>query len=167
VGGIQHFVNLPSEEVYTTPDPERTEGVVRSTKPLVLGDGAIVRGLSVRFEGARAVAIDAESGADLLRTRAAADDGASRLGEVALVDSAGRVGRTGTVFYETLLDENAASHIALGGGFEEMLDEAERARCNRSKIHVDFMIGSDEVEVTGLTREGARVPVLRGGSWQL
>jgi aminopeptidase len=102
-----------------------------------------------------------------MRGRAAFDEGASRLGEVALVDQEGRVGRLGTVFYDTLLDENAASHIALGDGSPEGLSGEDRRRRNRSSIHIDFMIGSDEVAVTGITREGERVPVLRGGSWQL
>ena len=167
VDGIEHLANLPTEEVYATPDPERADGHVRSTKPLVLGDGTIIRGLEVRFEGGRAVELDADQGAGVMRGRAAFDEGASRLGEVALVDQEGRVGRLGTVFYDTLLDENAASHIALGDGSPEGLSGEDRRRRNRSSIHIDFMIGSDEVAVTGITREGERVPVLRGGSWQL
>jgi aminopeptidase len=167
VDGIVHLANLPTEEVYATPDPQRADGHVRSTKPLVLADGTIIRGLEVRFEGGRAVEIDAERGAGVMRGRAAFDEGASRLGEVALVDREGRVGRLGTVFYDTLLDENAASHIALGDGSDEGLSVEDRRRRNRSSIHIDFMIGSDEVAVTGITREGERVPVLREGSWQL
>jgi aminopeptidase len=167
VDGIEHLANLPTEEVYATPDPERADGHVRSTKPLVLGDGTIIRGLEVRFGGGRAVELDADQGAGVMRGRAAFDEGASRLGEVALVDREGRVGRLGTVFYDTLLDENAASHIALGDGSPEGLSGEDRRRRNRSSIHIDFMIGSDEVAVTGITREGERVPVLRGGSWQL
>jgi aminopeptidase len=167
VDGIEHLANLPTEEVYATPDPERADGRVRSTKPLVLGDGTIIRGLEVRFEGGRAVEIDAEQGAGVMRGRAAFDEGASRLGEVALVDREGRVGRLGTVFYDTLLDENAASHVALGDGSDLALSEEDRQRRNRSSIHIDFMIGGDEVAVTGITHGGERVPVLRGGSWQL
>jgi aminopeptidase len=167
VDGIEHLSNLPTEEVYATPDPERADGHVRSTRPLVLGDGTIIRGLEVRFEGGRAVAIDAEHGAGVMRSRAAIDEGASRLGEVALVDREGRIGRLGTVFYDTLLDENAASHIALGEGSPGGLSEEDRRRRNRSAIHIDFMIGSDEVAVTGITREGERVPVLRDGTWQV
>ncbi len=167
VDGIEHLANLPTEEVYATPDPARAEGRVRSTKPLVLGDGTIIRGLEVRFEGGRAVEIDAEQGAAVMRGRAAFDEGAARLGEVALVDREGRIGRLGTVFYDTLLDENATSHIALGDGFDDGLDEEDRPRRNRSSIHIDFMIGGDDVAVTGITREGERVPVLRGGAWQI
>jgi aminopeptidase len=167
VGGIVHLANLPTEEVYATPDPQRADGRVRSTKPLVLADGTIIRGLEVRFERGRAVEIDAEQGAGVMRGRAAFDDGAARLGEVALVDREGRVGRLGTVFYDTLLDENAASHIALGDGFDEGLSDEDRSRRNRSSIHIDFMIGGDEVAVTGITGDGVRVPVLRDGSWRI
>ena len=119
------------------------------------------------FEGGRAVAIDADEGAEVLRGRAAFDEGASRLGEVALVDRESRVGGLGTIFYDTLLDENAVSHIALGAGDELAVGEDDRARSNESAIHVDFMIGGDDVAVTGITRDGRRVPLLRNGSWQL
>jgi aminopeptidase len=168
VDGIRHLPNVPSEEVFTSPDPERVEGRVRSTKPLVLTDGTVVRGLEVRFEGGRAVEIDAAEGADVLRGRAQIDDGAARLGEVALVDRESRIGQLGTVFYETLLDENAVSHIALGSGFSWSVEtDEDRARVNQSAVHIDFMIGGDDVEVTGVTRDGARVAVLRNGAWQL
>lgn len=165
--GLEHMANLPSEEVFTSPDAARAEGVVRSTKPLVLDDGALVRGLTVRFERGRAVAIDAEEGAEIIRGRCATDEGAARLGEVALVDRAGRIGALGTVFYSTLLDENAASHVAFGDGFDFVLDEEERARRAHSAIHIDFMIGGEEVDVSGITVAGERVPVLRGGDWQI
>ena len=165
--GLRHLRNVPTEEVFTSPDPERVDGHVRSTKPLVLNDGTLVRGLEVRFEAGRAVDISAEEGGEVLRGRAQIDAGASRLGEVALVDRESRIGRLGTVFYETLLDENAASHIALGAGFSFSVDSDEdRARVNDSAVHIDFMIGGDDVDVTGLTRDGERVPLLRGGVWQ-
>jgi aminopeptidase len=165
--GIEHMPNLPTEEVFTSPDPQRAEGFVRATKPLVLTDGTIITGLTMRFEGGRAVAIEAESGADALRARSARDEGATRLGEVALVDGEGRIGALGTVFYDTLLDENAASHIALGDGFDFVLDQDDHPRRNRSGVHIDFMIGGDDVAVTGLTNEGERVPILRSGAWQI
>ncbi len=111
--GQTHIPNLPTEEVFTSPDPERTEGVVTSTKPLLVS-GRAVNGLRVRFEGGRAVQINADEGAGLLRELVKRDADADRLGEVALVDSSGRIGATGTVFHDTLLDENAASHIAVG-----------------------------------------------------
>jgi len=166
IDGIAHMPNLPSEEIFTAPDPQRVDGEVRSTKPLVVG-GTIVRGLRVRFEGGRAVSIEADEGGELLAQYAQRDDGACRLGEVALVDADGRIGPLDTVFYDTLIDENAASHIALGAAYEFTADESDHARLNRSQIHIDFMIGSPEVDVTALTADGERVPVLRGGAWQL
>jgi aminopeptidase len=118
--------------------------------------------------GDDAVKVDADEGADALRATVAKDDGASRLGEIALVDKEGRIGPLRTVFYETLLDENAASHIALGNAYTfPVEDEADRERVNKSGIHVDFMIGSNELDVDGITSDGDRVPVLRGGSWQI
>jgi aminopeptidase len=167
VDGIVHMANLPSEEVFTTPDPDRTEGVVRSTRPLALGDGPIVRGLVVRFEGGRAVEITADEGGEIMRGRAALDPGAGRLGEVALVDRESRIGRLGTTFFDTLLDENAVSHIALGDGDPALVGEGDRSRVNESATHVDFMIGDDDVAVTGIAGDGSRVPVLRRGAWQL
>jgi len=165
--GRTHYPNLPTEEVFTTPDPERVDGYVSATMPLELY-GSFMNGIRIEFEGGRAVKIDADEGADALRATAAKDDGASRLGEIALVDKEGRIGPLETVFYETLLDENAASHIALGNAYTfPVEDEADRARVNKSGIHVDFMIGSNELDVDGITREGDRVPVLRGGSWQI
>ena len=167
VDGLEHMPNLPTEEVFTTPDPERTQGSVRSTKPLVLIDGTVVRDLVVHFEGGRVSGLEASAGGETLRTILGTDGGAARLGEVALVDREGRIGELGTVFYDTLLDENAASHIALGQGFPFVLDEQDRERSNESEIHIDFMIGSDELSVTGITKDGDRVPVLAGGRWQI
>src|SRR6476661_4387147 len=115
--GIPHRPNVPSEEAFTTPDPTRVDGEVRATRPLGIG-GTVMTGLRVRFKDGRAVAIDADEGAEVLRARTAIDDGGVRLGEVALVDGESRIGQLGTVFYETLLDENAACHIALGQGFD-------------------------------------------------
>jgi aminopeptidase len=165
--GLRHFPNLPTEETFTTPDPLRTEGHVTATKPLVLRDGTIIKGLRVRFEGGVAVEIEADQNAEALRAQLSVDDGALRLGELALVDEAGRIGPLGTVFFETLLDENAASHIALGSGFPFLVDPDQVDRTNESATHVDFMIGSPELDVDGLTADGERVPVLRGGGWQI
>ena len=164
--GVVHVPNLPTEEVFTAPDPERADGVVRATKPLELGS-AVIKGFTVRFEGGRAVAIDAEAGAEVLRDWAATDDDASRLGEVALVDREGRIGPLGTTFYNTLLDENAASHIALGNAYEISVGPEDVPRLNKSAVHVDFMIGGNEVAVTGFTKQGDAVPVLRDGIWQI
>jgi aminopeptidase len=165
--GLRHLPNLPTEEVFTTPDPERTEGHVTSTKPLVLKDGTIVRGLRMSFQAGRAVDVAADENGGAIRSKVELDDGSGRLGEVALVDRQGRIGPLGTVFYDTLLDENAASHVALGNGFIFAVGEEDLGRLNESSIHIDFMIGSPELEVTGVTREGERVPVLRGGDWQI
>jgi aminopeptidase len=164
--GIEHYANLPSEEVFTTPDPTRTEGTVTATKPLDIS-GTVIEGLKVRFEGGRAVQIDADSGADVLRGRAAKDDGAAQLGEVALVDKAGRIAESGSVFFNTLLDENAASHIALGNAYRDAVAESEWDQINDSQIHIDFMIGSPEVDVFGLDADGNETPVLVGGDWQI
>ncbi len=166
IDGIEHVPNIPTEEVFTTPDPARTEGHVTSTKPLEL-TGATITGLRVRFEGGRAVEIDADEGAAVLGSLARQDDGGDRLGEVALVDRESRIGQLGTIFYDTLLDENAASHIALGQGLEFAVEgDDARAAMNASTIHVDFMIGSNEVAVTGMTAGDREVPLLRGGDWQ-
>jgi aminopeptidase len=166
VGGIEHMPNLPTEEVFTSPDPQRADGHVTSSKPLVLIDGTVVRNLRVRFDGGRVAALEADTAQDTMRTIVARDDGAARLGEVALVDAEGRIGKLDTVFYDTLIDENAASHIALGQGFPFLVAEAERERVNESQIHIDFMIGSPEMTVTGITAEGDRVPVLVDGRWR-
>ena len=167
VDGRRHSPNIPTEEVFGTPDPERVEGHVSATMPLELS-GTIIDGIRIEFEAGRAVKIDAASNAEVLRAVASRDDGASRLGEIALVDREGRIGPLERVFYDTLLDENAASHIALGGAYDHPVeDPAEKARINKSVVHVDFMIGSREVEVDGITHDGEHVPVLRDGAWQV
>jgi aminopeptidase len=160
------MANLPTEEVFTSPDPDRTEGVVRATKPLTT-QGRIINGLTVRFEAGRAVQIEADSGAETLRAMVEQDDGGARFGELALVDREGRIGPLDTVFYDTLLDENAASHVALGSAYDAAVGDEDRGRLNRSSIHIDFMIGSSEVDVTGVTRDRERVPVLRDSTWQI
>lgn len=172
--GIKHVANMPTEEVFTTPDARRVEGTVRSTLPLQI-QGNIVRDLEVRFEGGRAVEVHAASGEDVLRTHIATDDGAARLGEVALVDGHSAVGKTGLVFYETLFDENASSHIALGASILQALpwaadvspDERHSRGVNHSSIHTDFMIGSNDLEIDGVTSTGEAVPILRNGDWVL
>ena len=167
VDGIDHMPNIPSEEIFSVPDPLRTEGVVRATKPLVLG-GSIIEGLEVEFKGGKAIRIDADKNAEILRGYCDRDEGASRLGEVALVDGDGRIGKLGTTFFDTLLDENAASHIALGSSYGMCLDgDDDRDRINLSRIHVDFMIGSHDVVVTGLDGDGGRSEVLSEGRWAI
>ena len=167
VDGRRHSPNIPTEEVFGTPDPERVEGYVSATMPLELS-GSIIEGIRIEFEGGRAVKVDAATGAEALRAVVARDEGASRLGEIALVDGKGRIGPLGRVFYDTLIDENAASHIALGGAYEHPVDDpTERQRINRSKVHIDFMIGSPALDVDGITHDGEHVPVLRAGAWQV
>ena len=172
--GIKHVANMPTEEVFTTPDARRVDGTVRSTLPLQI-QGNIVRGLEVRFADGRVAEIRAESGEEVMRTHAATDDGAARLGEVALVDGHSRVGKTGLVFYDTLFDENASSHIALGasivqavpGASEQTAEERHARGVNHSSIHTDFMIGSNELEIDGVTADGEAVPIIRNGDWLL
>lgn len=166
VDGLVHMPNLPSEEIFTTPDPARVDGHVTSTKPLVVA-GNIIRGLQVTFAGGVATQIDADEGADVMRGITRRDEGAARLGEVALVDGEGRIGPLGTVFYDTLLDENAASHIALGSAYAMCVGDEDADAINTSLIHIDFMIGSPEVDVLGVTADGREVPVLVGGAWQV
>ena len=125
-------------------------------------------GIRIRFERGRAVGIEADANAETLRQRCATDEGAARLGEVALVDGASRIGRLGRTFFNTLLDENAASHVALGDAYATPIaDPADLPRINESEIHMDFMIGSNEVAVSGVTRGGDEVPLLVGGAWQI
>jgi aminopeptidase len=164
--GLQHHPNLPTEEVFAVPDPERVQGTVRSSKPLQL-DGSVIRDFTVEFDGGRVKRIEAAANGGILEAYAARDEGASRLGEIALVDGRGRVGPLQTVFYDTLIDENAASHMALGQGFDWAVGDEDIPRVNRSQIHVDFMFGADDVEVDGVRRSGERLPLLRGGAWQI
>jgi aminopeptidase len=174
--GRKHVPNLPTEEVFTTPDWRRTEGVYTATRPLQLpNEGVVVRDLRIRFEGGKAVEVEASSGADVVRAQLSIDEQAAYLGEVALVDSSSAVGRTGTTFMDTLFDENATCHVAYGGGFpfsiaggqtmsaEERLD----AGINVSRMHTDVMIGGPEVEVTGVARDGDEVTIIRDDVWSL
>lgn len=141
--------------------------MVTATKPLLIPGATPITGLKVHFEEGRAIHFEADSGAEALASMAARDEGACRLGEVALVDRESRVGQAGEMFYNILLDENAASHIALGNGFAFAINGDGATQINRSGIHVDFMIGSDAVTVTGVTRSGESVPLLRGGIWEI
>jgi len=164
--GLPHMPNIPSEEVFTAPDPLRTNGVVRATKPLFT-NGSLIEGLVVEFRDGRVVRIDADKNADALRSLVERDEGAARLGELALVDGAGRVGATGTTYFDTLLDENAASHIALGAAYAFTVDDEDVQRVNTSQIHIDFMIGGTDVAVAGVSADGTETPVLVEGAWRI
>ena len=165
-GGIRYVANMPTEEVFTTPDRRRTEGVVRSTQPLAL-NGQIVRGLEVRFESGRIVDVRADEGAEVVKGQLTLEDAAAYLGEVALVDGTSRIGQTGQVFFETLYDENASCHVAYGGAYAEAVEGGVIDGVNVSSVHTDFMIGGPEVDVDAVLRDGTVVPLLRDDVWQL
>jgi aminopeptidase len=172
--GTPMVVNLPSEEVFTTPDYRRTEGVMRVTRPINLIGGGRVEDLLIRFEQGRAVQVDAVRGGERVRAQMAVDPGASRLGEVALVDGSSPVGQTGMVFGDILIDENATSHIAWGNAYAFTapgLPDDEQAQdalgFNRSAVHQDAMIGGPEVDVFGVDHDGKETPVIVADTWVL
>jgi aminopeptidase len=170
--GIPFAPNLPTEEVFTMPHKDRVDGVVRSSKPLSYG-GTVIENFSVTFEGGKAVKVTAERGHEVLQRLVDTDAGAGRLGELALVPHSSPVSQSGLLFYNTLFDENAASHVALGSAYkftmsggESMEDgDFERAGGNRSGVHVDFMIGSGGLDVDGVRPGGATEPLMRKGEW--
>jgi aminopeptidase len=169
--GQDHMANIPTEEVFTSPDRNRAEGVVRSTKPLAL-NGGVVEGLEVVFRDGQITEVRADRGAELVRAQLDTDQNAKRLGEVALVDNSSQVEAAGLVFFNTLFDENAVSHIAYGAGFGWTVEDLpegspERELLNQSKVHTDFMVGGREVEIDGVASDGTIVPLLHGGEWQL
>jgi aminopeptidase len=164
--GLPYIANMPTEEVFTTPDMRRTEGYVRSTRPLALY-GRVVEGLHVRFEGGRIVEVRAGKGADVVQGQIDTDETAAYLGEIALVDGTSRIGQTGLTFFDTLFDENTTCHVAYGGAYAEAVDGGVIEGVNTSNVHTDFMVGGPEVDVDAVTRSGTVVPLLRNDVWQL
>jgi aminopeptidase len=166
--GLSHVPNLPTEEVFTTPDRRRAEGMLRSTRPLQVG-GTMVTDLAFQFREGRIVDVKASRGADVIRAQLATDAAAARLGEVALVDGSSEVGKLDLTFFNTLFDENATCHVAYGNGFSFCVeDEADReAGMNASSVHTDFMVGGPEVQIDGIDAGGERVPILRDNEFQV
>ncbi|PVH30034.1 aminopeptidase [Pararhodobacter oceanensis] len=170
--GISCNPNIPTEEVFTTPHKLRVEGRVAATKPLS-HQGTLIRDIAVEFKDGAITQATASSGESVLNKVLDTDEGARRLGEVALVPHASPISQSGLLFYNTLFDENAASHIALGQCYStcfhrgETMDSDEIARRggNASAIHIDWMIGSDQIDIDGITQSGERVPVMRKGAW--
>ena len=170
--GIEFVANLPTEEVFTMPHAARVHGTVRATKPLNLG-GSLVEDFSLTFANGRVVQVQARTGEERLRKLIETDAGAARLGEVALVPEDSPIARSGILFYNTLFDENAACHIALGesyrftmaGGLTMEQAAYEAVGGNTSLIHNDFMIGSAEIDIDGIAADGTREPVMRQGNW--
>jgi aminopeptidase len=170
--GLYCIPNIPTEEIFTTPHKDRADGTVRATKPLSY-QGTMIEGIEVRFEGGRIVQANATRGLEVLEKLISTDDGARRLGEVALVPHSSPIAASGLLYLNTLFDENAASHIALGQAYTSCLKDGDKltpqelaARgANDSLIHVDWMIGSGELDIDGITAAGSAEPVMRAGEW--
>ena len=170
--GVQFTANLPTEEVFTIPHKDRVDGTVRSTKPLSYG-GTVIEDFSLRFSEGRVVDVKASRGEAVLRQLVDTDPGAGRLGEIALVPHSSPVSQSGRLFYNTLFDENAATHVALGAAYKFTLRGAETmdeeafgaAGGNHSVVHVDFMIGSGALDIDGVRENGTSEPLMRHGEW--
>ena len=170
--GVIFTANMPTEEVFTLPDRHRAEGVVAATFPLSYG-GSLIEDFSVTFENGRVVKVQAKKNEAILQKLVDTDEGSTRLGEVALVPASSPISKRGHLFYNTLFDENASCHIAIGrayrftliGGEELTEEEFNAAGGNTSLTHVDFMIGSPQMDIDGLQEDGTREPVMRAGEW--
>ena len=172
VNGTTYFPNIPTEEIFTTPDRLRAEGIVYSVLPLV-HQGQVIRDFWMRFEGGRVVDYNAVQGREVLKNIIETDENSCRLGECALISKNTPIRETGLLFYDTLYDENASCHLALGLGFPECIengydmssDELLTAGVNRSHAHIDFMIGADDLYVWGVRKDGTEVPLFEEGKW--
>jgi aminopeptidase len=170
--GLYCIPNMPTEEVFTTPHKDRADGTVTASKPLSY-QGTMIEGIQVRFEAGRIVEAHATKGEEVLNQLISTDDGARRLGEVALVPHSSPISQSGVTFLNTLFDENAASHIALGQAYTSCIkdgdklseDELSAKGANKSLIHVDWMIGSGSLDIDGTTATGTREPLMRKGEW--
>jgi aminopeptidase len=170
--GITGIPNLPTEEVFTTPHKDQTNGIVTSSMPLNYA-GVLIEDFSLTFENGRVVKVTAKKGEDTLKKMIETDENASRLGEVALVPNSSPISQRKILFYNTLFDENASCHIALGNSYRdtiiggEDMNDDEFAACggNKSLVHTDFMIGSDKLDIDGIRQDGTREPVMRAGEW--
>lgn len=170
--GEKFMANMPTEEVFTAPDSRRVDGYVSSTKPLSYA-GTIISGMKFTFKDGKVVDFSAEQGEEALKNLLAIDEGAKHLGEVALVPDPSPISQSGLIFYNTLFDENASNHLAFGsayafnlqGGTEMSEEELAEAGLNRSQTHVDFMVGSDKMNIDGIKEDGTIVPVFRNGDW--
>jgi aminopeptidase len=164
--GVEYVPNIPTEEIFTTPDCRRAEGTLRASRPLAL-NGEIIEGLQLTVRDGKIVDVQADKGAGIVRGQLESDERAAYFGEVALVDGTSRVGKTNITFFDTLYDENATCHVAYGFGIPETFDGDPGDGMNVSTVHTDFMIGGPELAVDGVTAGGEHVPILREDVWQL
>jgi aminopeptidase len=170
--GIYFNPNIPTEECFISPKKGEAEGIVYSTKPLSY-NGQLIENFSIRFEGGKAVEVHAEKNEELLKQLISMDEGAAYLGECALVPYDSPIQNSGLLFYNTLFDENAACHLALGKGFADTiqgfenrtLEECRQMGLNESMVHEDFMIGAEDLDIDAHTRDGKVVPIFRNGNW--
>lgn len=170
--GHPFFANIPTEEIFTSPDCERVDGIVYSALPLIHHGNKVDR-FWIRFEHGRVVEYDAEIGRGTLKSIIETNEGGDRLGEVALISKNTPIRESGILFYDTLYDENASCHLALGigfaecyeGGYEMTMDELRAHGVNNSTTHVDFMIGTDDLDITGITSDGEEIPIFVNGQW--
>ena len=172
--GEEFVANMPTEEVFSAPDTRRMDGVVRSTKPLSYA-GTLIEGIEVHFKEGKIVEISAEKGDEAIKKLVFDNEGGTGLGEVALVPDPSPISQSGIIFYNTLFDENASNHLAIGsaypttiqGGTEMSEEELQQNGMNTGTVHVDFMIGSNEMNIDGIKQDGTRVPIFRNGDWAI